>query len=230
MRVADPRFSLLFSTVEIFSNYPNCATPPPNAFSSVMHYGAWNSLLSFEIFRSTGVLIKSIVRPGRKHANVSVRMNVNFLRRPALQETKTWWQRASLTYLRACFHPGRAKDLSAPRYRDYVTELPAFCWSLHRPNITPHIASFTLILRQMPSHYTVQPHEFHLMTELSNPITVRSVLRQSIAYSKARSPYSSIYCFLVSLPVSSPFLKVIQQLLMSSSSSFRHLFPIHFLQ
>jgi hypothetical protein len=48
---------------------------------------------------------KSLARPGRKQDNVC-QNGVNFLRR------------ASLTCFRACFLPGRAKVLSAPRYRN----------------------------------------------------------------------------------------------------------------
>jgi len=62
--------------------------------------------------------------PGRKQANVSVRMALNFLQRLALQEKKHLMTArvsmllkslASLTCFRACFLPGRAKDLSAGR-------------------------------------------------------------------------------------------------------------------
>ena len=72
---------------------------------------------------------------------------LNFLRRLALHKKKTLMtarvsmllkSRASLTCFRACFLPGRAKDLSAPRYflswnvRLPVSsrELPAFDCSL----------------------------------------------------------------------------------------------------
>jgi hypothetical protein len=44
----------------------------------------------------------------------------------------------------------------------------------------------------------------------------------STAHSKATSPYSAIYCFLFQFTVAHRFLKVIEQLLTSSSSSFRH--------
>ena len=68
---------------------------------------------------------KTLVRPGRKQANVSVRMVLNFLRRLALQGKRNLMtarvsmllkSRASLARFRACFLPGRAKDLSAPQY------------------------------------------------------------------------------------------------------------------
>ena len=66
---------------------------------------------------------KSLTRPRRKQANVC-QNGVNFLRLLALQEKKNLLtarvsmllkSRASLTCFRACFLPGRVKDLSAPR-------------------------------------------------------------------------------------------------------------------
>ena len=63
---------------------------------------------------------KSLARPGRKEADVSFTISVNFLRRLALQGKKNLMTarvsmllklRASLTCFRACFLPGRAKDL-----------------------------------------------------------------------------------------------------------------------
>ena len=66
---------------------------------------------------------KSLDRPGRKQANVSVRM-AWFPSAPCLQEKKylmtarVWMLLKScafLTCFRACFLPGRDKDLSAPR-------------------------------------------------------------------------------------------------------------------
>ena len=72
---------------------------------------------------------KSLARPGRRQANVSVRMawisfgalpcrkrNLMTARVPMLSKSRT-----SLTCFRACFLPGRAKDLSAPRYSDRAT-------------------------------------------------------------------------------------------------------------
>jgi len=75
---------------------------------------------------------KSLARPGRKQANVSVRMawisfgalpwrerNLMLARFSILLKS-----RASLTCFRACFLPGRAKDLSAPRYRMFLYLIP----------------------------------------------------------------------------------------------------------
>ena len=53
---------------------------------------------------------KSLARRGRKQANFSVKMALLTARVSMLK------LRTSLTCFRACFRPGRAKDLSAPRY------------------------------------------------------------------------------------------------------------------
>ena len=67
---------------------------------------------------------KSSARPGRKQANVSVRMAwIAFGALPCRGEKKNLTARvsmllkshASLLCFRVCFLPGRAKDLSAPR-------------------------------------------------------------------------------------------------------------------
>ena len=71
---------------------------------------------------------KSLARPGRKQANVSVRMTwISFGTLPCRGKKNLMTarvstllkSRASLTCFRACFLPGRAKDLSAPRYIDF---------------------------------------------------------------------------------------------------------------
>jgi hypothetical protein len=69
---------------------------------------------------------KSLARPRRKQANVSVRMAwISFGALPCRGGKKNLMtsrvsmllkSRASLTCFRACFIPGRDKDLSAPRY------------------------------------------------------------------------------------------------------------------
>jgi len=67
----------------------------------------------------------SLARPEWKRANVSDRMARISFGAIALQGKKNFMtarvsmlskSRASLTCFRACFHPGQAKDLSAPRY------------------------------------------------------------------------------------------------------------------
>ena len=66
---------------------------------------------------------KSFARPGRKKANVSVRMAwISFGALPCQKKknhdarvSMLLKPRASLTCFQACFLPGRAKDLSAPR-------------------------------------------------------------------------------------------------------------------
>jgi len=67
---------------------------------------------------------KSLALPGRKQTNVSVRMAwISFAALPCRKRNLITARvsiflrsRASLTCFRACFLPGRAKDLSAPRY------------------------------------------------------------------------------------------------------------------
>ena len=67
---------------------------------------------------------KSLARPGRKQTNVSVRMTwISFGALPCRKRnlmtarvSMLLKSRASLTCFRACFLPGRAKDLSAPQY------------------------------------------------------------------------------------------------------------------
>ena len=67
---------------------------------------------------------KSLARPGRKQANVSVRMaRISFGALPCRGKKNLMTARvsmllkshASLTRFRPCLLPGRAKDLSAPR-------------------------------------------------------------------------------------------------------------------
>ena len=70
------------------------------------------------------VVDKSLARPGRKQANVSVRMAlISFGPSPCRGEggnlmtarvSMLLKSRASLKCFRACFFPGRANDLSAP--------------------------------------------------------------------------------------------------------------------
>ena len=72
---------------------------------------------------------KSLARPGRKQANVSVRIAwISFGALPCRKKKNLMTarvsmllkSRASLTCFRACFLPGRAKDLSAPRWLGFV--------------------------------------------------------------------------------------------------------------
>jgi len=73
---------------------------------------------------------KSLARTGRKQANVSFRWG-EFPSAPCLAEKKNLKtarvsmllkSRSSLTCFQACFLPGRAKDLSAPRYNKDTLE------------------------------------------------------------------------------------------------------------
>jgi len=68
---------------------------------------------------------KSLARPGRKQANVSFRMARIYFCALLCRERNLMTARVSillksracLTCFRACFLPGRAKDLTAPRYQ-----------------------------------------------------------------------------------------------------------------
>jgi len=75
---------------------------------------------------------KSLARPGRKQPNISVRMAwISFGALHCRGEKNLMTARvsmllklrASLACFRACFLPGRAKDLSAPRYISWLTQL-----------------------------------------------------------------------------------------------------------
>jgi len=100
----------------------------------------------FCLWTCSRVADKSLAIAGRKQSNVSVRMEwISFGALPclALQETKILMtarvsmllkSRASLTCFRACFLPGWAKDLSAPRVMTHFAQatirrpLTTGCW------------------------------------------------------------------------------------------------------
>jgi len=81
---------------------------------------------------------KSLTRPGRKQASVSVRMEwTSFGALPCRKRnlmtarvSMSLKSRASLTCFRASFLPGGAKELSAPRYINGIHNRPfyASCW------------------------------------------------------------------------------------------------------
>ena len=81
-----------------------------------------NNIVPFYLHRCAD---KSLARPGRKQAYVSVRMVwISFGALPCTKKKNLMIayvsmmlkSRPSLTFFRACFLPGRVKDLSAPRY------------------------------------------------------------------------------------------------------------------
>jgi len=86
---------------------------------------------------------KSLARPERKKTNVSVR--IAFPLAPCLAGKKMMTAcvsmllkfRASLTCSRACFHPGRAKDISAPG--SYEFYLPILIATSHVPPYPKYI-------------------------------------------------------------------------------------------
>jgi len=86
------------------------------------HDDKWQS--DQECITYTGGADKSLAQPGRKHADVSVRIVlISFGALPCRKKnlmtarvSMLLKSRASLTCFRVCFLPGRAKDLSAPQY------------------------------------------------------------------------------------------------------------------
>ena len=91
---------------------------------------------------TTGVLDKSLALQGRNKLMFLSEWR-EFPSAPCLAGRKTWWKLASrccwnrarlLTCFRACFLPGRAKDLSAPSY--------VLCSHFHGRSLTPtwHVA------------------------------------------------------------------------------------------
>jgi hypothetical protein len=84
----------------------------------------WVSGIALYTYRDAD---KSLALPARKQTNVSVRMAwISFGALPCRKKKKLVTarvsmllrSRASLTCFRACFLPGRARDLSAPRYNN----------------------------------------------------------------------------------------------------------------
>jgi len=82
----------------------------------------WSHMETYTLYRGAD---KFLARPGSKQANDSVRMAWISFGALTCREKKHFMtarvskllkSRASLTCFRACFFPGRAKDLSAPRY------------------------------------------------------------------------------------------------------------------
>jgi len=103
------------------------------AGAELFHADRWTDItmltVAFQSFAKTSKnryrgADKSLARPGRKQANVSVRMAwISFgallCRKRNLMSARVSMllkSRASLTCFRACFLPGRAKDLLSPRY------------------------------------------------------------------------------------------------------------------
>ena len=86
--------------------------------------------------RSTGLLDKSLARPGRRQANVSVRMAwISFGASPC-RKKKTWWQLAS----RCCWNRGRTWHASELVY--FVTGLRTY----QAPSTELHLLPTSLII------------------------------------------------------------------------------------
>jgi len=87
--------------------------------------GTLKALIEFTEYETYRGVDKSLARPLRKQANISVRMaRISFGTLPCKKNRNLMTDRvsmllksrASLTCFGACFLPGRAKDLSAARY------------------------------------------------------------------------------------------------------------------
>jgi hypothetical protein len=87
---------------------------------------------------------KSLVRPGRKQASVSVRMAcISFGALPCSKRNSMPARvsmllnsRASLTYFRVCFLPVRARDLSVPQYFAKSTNYEAPRYAIYSLPVT----------------------------------------------------------------------------------------------
>ena len=122
---------------------------------------AWDSICQFlaEFLRYNKYrgADKSLASPGMEQANVSVWMaRISFGALPCRGKKNLMTarvsmllkSRASVTCFRACFLPGRAKDLSAPRY------FSCFAWfpTSVRPNLTVLSADTTHLWRSSSTH------------------------------------------------------------------------------
>ena len=97
---------------------------------------------------------KFLARQGTKQAKVSVRMAWISFRRLALQRGKKLDDSSRLdvveiTCFLACFLPGRAKDLSAPRYLPSTHDVPVF--GLQTVDILEFITQNTTFTSEMVS-------------------------------------------------------------------------------
>ena len=123
----DPRAGLDGCGEEKISRHHRVRTPNHPVCSKSLYrlcyLGPYIRLLNGQPMTYRGA-DKSLARPGRTEANVSVRMAwVSFSALPCREKnfmpacvSILLKSRTSLTCFWACFLPGRAKDLSAPRY------------------------------------------------------------------------------------------------------------------
>jgi len=103
-----------------------------------LSYGLHCNILWITLISNRGAA-KSLARPERKQANVSVRMEwISFDALPCRKRHLTarvsilLKSRASLKCFRACFLHGRVKDLSALRYKAFCSQRfrPANLWAI----------------------------------------------------------------------------------------------------
>jgi len=108
---------------------------------------------------------KSLARPGRKQArkhvrdardfnNIETRAVIKFL---FLQSKASKEIHAILTETLACFHPGRAKDLSALLYVDKDQNFNLCCYLIFQPAPMVHPGSSHLV-RKVTAILSLQTH------------------------------------------------------------------------
>ena len=146
---------------------------------------------------------KSLVRPGRKQAYVSVRMAlISFgalpCRKINLMPARVsilLKSRASLTCFRACFLPGRAKDLSAPRYFAKSTNYEAprhaiYSLPVTRPpqQQTPNAIYVTCTTVTEPNNLPAVSHSAHR----SDCLATEAILNLTLGYLDQQSPAHGI--------------------------------------
>jgi len=100
----------------------------------------------------------------------------------------------------------------------------SFIQSINHSIIHPIIRSFNHSFIQSINHSFIQSIIHSIIHSFIHSFRSLPYDRPT-ASSKTSSPHSASYCFYVQFPVPSHFVKVIQQLLMSSSPSFRHFYP-----
>ena len=147
-----------------------------------------------------GGAVKSLARPGRKQANVSVRMAwISFGALPCRETNFTSARvsillksRASLTCFRACLLPGQAKDLSAFRYLLFLIDFNRTSNFLDRFSNYPQMSNCTKICPLWVElfHKDWQTYIFSLLTPQSVPKRRHINFRRRVITQKERIQHS----------------------------------------
>ena len=102
---------------------------------------------------------------------------------------------------------------------------PGFVFSLLAHYPTLFVPTFSCIALILSTHVCVQPIKIFLDNSVCRIHSFRTMSYVSTYSSEAISTYITIWSLLVQQPAPSHFLKTIQYLLTSSSSSSRHYYP-----